>query len=257
MNLRALLLLSFLLSQTGISLKAQLFELSTGYDRSRYSFTFSDGFYPVTFGVSSGSGSINFNVPDATEIMVPDDWITTNYEGGFKVAYDGAFEIYPLGFENVEISFFSDYSISEIGNTPEKLTGFVVGPVVLENGYAQGILLEGGGVITAPVGYQSFYYDMPAYEGPQLTAQNLIDLYGFTLEGIRPIAADIELDETLIRITLENIIDGATYMLQYKDNMGISTWVNIRTFTVQDLDANNSITQARDGLSGFFQISIL
>lgn len=88
-------------------LYAQMFELETTYDDGWYSFSFSDGFLPVTFGVTNGSGSVSFNIPNATQITVPDSWIVTNYDWGFQVAYDGVFEVYPLGFETVEFSFFS------------------------------------------------------------------------------------------------------------------------------------------------------
>lgn len=246
-----------LLAQTSISLKAQLFELDTQYDNGWYTFSFSDGFYPVTFGVSQGNGSIFFDVPDATQINVPESWVITNYDWGFEVAYDGVFDVYPLGFETVEISFFSGLGIDEIGSSPSNYTGIVSGPVVLENGYFQGVDSGNGNFITAPVGYQTFYYDMPAYEGPQLTAQNLIDIYGFTVDEIKPIAAGIELGSNDIRISLENVIEGATYMLQYKKNLNASTWVNLKTFTHEDLDENNSIGHEREDLSGFFQISIL
>lgn len=98
---------------------------------------------------------------------------------------------------------------------------------------------------------------MPAYEGPQLTAQDLIDIFGFAQDEIKPIAAGIEIENNEIRITLKNIIEGATYMLQYKENLDATTWVNIKTFTHEDLDENNSIGHLREGLSGYFQISIL
>ena len=258
MNLRnAIAVNLLLLAQTSINLQAQLFELNTQYDNGWYSFSFSDGFFPVTFGVSQDSGSIFFNVPDATQISVPDSWVITNYDTGFEVAYAGVFDVYPLGFEEVEISFFSDLSIGEIGTNESNYTGIVSGPVVLENGYSQGIDRGDGTYTTAPVGYQVFYYDMPAYEGPQLTAQNLIDFLGFTVDEITPIAAGIELGSNDIRISLENVIEGATYMLQFKEDLNAKTWVNLKTFTHENLDENMSIGHEREGLSGFFQISIL
>lgn len=234
-----------------------MFELETTYDEGWYSFSFSDGFYPVTFGVSDGNGSISFNIPDATQISVPDSWIVTNHEWGFQVAYDGVFEVYPLGFENVEISFFSMLTPNEIGTSASDYTGVVSGPVVLENGFSQGIDSENGSYTTTSVGYQIFYFDMPAYEGPQLTAENLINIFGFTLDDIEPIAAGIRLEENGIQISLKNVIEGATYMLQFKENLNASTWINLKTFTHEDLSEDNSISHPKEGLSGYFQISIL
>jgi hypothetical protein len=240
-----------------LSLKAQLFELETTYDNGLFTFSFSDGYYPVAFGVTQASGFIDFNVSDAIQVTVPEHWLVSYYDGGFQAAYDGPFDVYPLGFETIEVSFFSDLSISEIGTSESSFTGIVAGPVVLENGFSQGIDLGNGSYVSAPVGYQTFYFDMPAYEGPQLTAQNLIDFFGFTADDIKPIAAGIELEGNEIRFSLKNVIEGATYMLQYKEDLNATTWVNIRTFTSEDLDENNSIGHTREGLSGFFQISIL
>ena len=38
-------------------------------------------------------------------MVLPDDWVVDYYDGGFRVAYDGPFDVYPLGFEALEISF--------------------------------------------------------------------------------------------------------------------------------------------------------
>lgn len=247
-----------ILTLSSTSIQAQLFELDTQYDNGWYSFSFYDGFYPVTFGVNQGSGGIYFNIPDATRVIVPNNWVITNYEGGFLVAYDGTLDTYPLGFETVEISFFSSLSIDEIGNGEDGYTGMVYGPLVLENGYSPGGMdLGNGAYVSAPFGYASFYFDMPTYEGPQLTAQNLIDLFGFTLDDIKPTAAGIELKSSEIRVYLGNVIEGATYMLQYKEAVEATNWVNIKTFTHEDLDENKSIGQRREGLSGFFRVTML
>ena len=60
---------------TILNLKAQLFELETEFDDGLFTYSFLDGFYPLTFGVSKGSGAIDFMVPDATQVTVPDDWV--------------------------------------------------------------------------------------------------------------------------------------------------------------------------------------
>jgi hypothetical protein len=143
------------------------------------------------------------------------------------------------------------------GSSPEDFTGVVLGPVVLKNGYAQGIDSGNGRFTTAPVGYQIFHYDMPAYEGPQLTSGNLIGIYGFTPEDIKPVASRIELRGDTIELYLDNIVAGGTYMLQFKNSLEESRWINVFTFTHQDLDENGALTHEKESLSGFFRVSLL
>lgn len=249
----------WLLAQTSISLHAQLFELDSQHENGWYSFSFSDGLYPVTFDLSlKNGGGITFNLSDVTGISVPEDWVVTNQNGSsFKVAYDGVFDAYPLGFETLEIGFYSDLSLDTLFNDDQNPLGIVYGPLVLENGYSPDSDPYRYRYTSRIVGYSQFYYDMPTYEGPQLSAEALIDLYGLTTEDIRPIAAGIELGSDDIRISLKNVIEGATYMLQFKENMNVNTWVNFKTFTHADLDENNTIRCPREGLSGFFRITLL
>ncbi len=188
---------------------------------------------------------------------MPDDWVVDYYDGGFRVAYDGPFDVYPLGFEALEISFLSDLSTTEIGSSEDSITGIVFGPVVLENGFSQSVRLDDGSVATAPAGFLPFYFDMPAFDGPQLTAQNLIDLFGLTLDDIRPIASEIEFEDDEVRITLGNVVEGPTYMLQFREDLSNPTWVNLRTFSFRDLDETNSIIHDGEGLSGFFRVTML
>ena len=260
MNRRTKLVLNLLLLvQASLSLQAQLYELDSQHNNGWYSFTFSDGFFPVTFDLSKNSGGyIDFNVTDATGISVPDDWVVTNLNGGgFSIAYDGVFDTYPLGFETIEIGFYSDLDLHTLFADEQNALGIVAGTLVLENGYSPGSIYNQNEYISSIVGYAKFYYDMPSYEGPQLDAENIMDLFGFTEDDIRPTAADIELGSDDIRIYLENVFEDATYMIQFKENMGVQTWVNLKTFTHQDLDENNSISCKKDSLSGFFRIAIL
>lgn len=238
-------------------LYAQMFELDSTYDKGRYSFSFTDGFFPVTYGIAKGRGKITFHIPDAAQISVPEDWIVTNHDWGFQVTYDGVFEVYPLGYKTVEISFLSMLTPSEIGTSTSNYTGLVTGPIVLKNGFSQSIEHGDGSFTTAPAGFSNFYWGMPSYEGPQLTSQNLIDSFGFSPDDIKPIAAGIRLEQNQVHISLKNVIEGVTYMLQYKESLTTKNWINVRTFTHEELDDNNTISHQVEGLSGYFQISIL
>lgn len=239
------------------SLQAQLFNLDTTYEDGEYTFSFSDSIQPVTFGLSSREGQIHFNVPDANQVSVPADWVVDYYDGGFQVTYDGPFQVYPLGLETLDISFFSDLSTTDIGDSPTMFTGLVSGPLVLENGYSQGIEGERGSYISAPVGYESFYFGMPAFAGPPIGTQELLSIFGITIEDIVPTAAEIRVEKEVIHIVLENLIKNSTYMLQYKERLDATSWVILKTFTMDDLDEDNSISHTRGGLSGFFQVTLL
>lgn len=98
---------------------------------------------------------------------------------------------------------------------------------------------------------------MPAYEGPQLTAANLIAIFGFTLEDIRPVTAKIKLKDGQVKIRLKNIIEDANCMLQFNESLGDDGWINVFTFTHEDLDENGAVSHDKDILSGFFRVTLL
>lgn len=242
-----------------LSAQAQLFNLETSHIDGRFTYSFLKGSLPVTVGLSKQQGLIFFEVSDATNIKAPDNWDIQYDQSGFVLSYNGPLEVYPLGFEDFEVSFDSNKSIEEIGSNESNYTGLITGMLVLKNGQYRfpSTATNSGVSFSNPVGYSFFYYGMPPYDGPSITAKNMIDIFGFSAEDIKPISSKITVDSSNISIHLENIFDESIYTLQFNNNLDETNWVNIRTFTSEDLDEQGIINVSKEGVSGFFRVTLL
>lgn len=221
--------------------------METAYDNGRYTYSFTDGVQPVSFAAyDDGARSIIFNVADATNISIPDDWSLTTSESGFSLSYTGTLPAYPIGYLPLEISFDSAFLPEDVD--PENpstgpLSGAVSGPVILD--YTLG---RGGGT-----GYGSFYYGVVLTESPIYTRTQLLAA-DFLPEDLVPVATGIRVVDNLVCIELNNIFAGVIYDLEYSASLDLVNWVPIESFTHIDVDENNCIFTAKNGPKGYFRV---
>lgn len=237
--------------------EASLFSIESSFNSGTYTYSFTDGAWPVSFGLSQEGGSIYFNVSDVTNLVIPEDWIVDYNEEGFSLSYMGALPIYPVGYLPLEISFDSSLTPDAVdADDPYNglLSGLVTGIVVLDNGEQASSQINESGTLTTPVvGYQQFYFGGPDPDTGELNTAALAQL-GLIPQDVVPVVNQISIIDDKICLKLDDIIAGATYRIEYKPELNEQNWVHFRDFDSTELVDSCISFSKGDSPQGYFRV---